>query len=90
MNNSNRFLVVFMTVIITLCFIPLFIAQEITEPEEEMLDEEILEEPILISNVFYDTDIREALMDIASQAMVTILVDDSVSDLLPSKSPTFL
>jgi len=80
MNNSNRFLVVFMTVIITLCFIPLFsFAQEITEPEEEMLDEEILEEPILISNVFYDTDIREALADIASQAMVTILVDDSVS-----------
>ena len=28
-----------------------------------MLDEEILEEPILISNVFYDTDIREALAD---------------------------
>jgi len=80
MNNSNRFLVVFMTVIITLCFIPLFsFAQEITEPEEEMLDEEILEDPILISHVFYDTDIREALADIASQAMVTILVDDSVS-----------
>lgn len=36
------------------------------------------EEP-LITNVFVDTDIREALQDVASQAGITILVDETVS-----------
>lgn len=39
---------------------------------------EEVEEP-LITNVFVDTDIREALQDVASQAGVTILPDETVS-----------
>jgi len=80
MKNPNRSLAILIVVFFTLCFTSFSLfAQEITEPEEEMPKEEVLEEPILITNVFYDTDIREALSDVASQAQITILVDDSVS-----------
>jgi len=66
----------------------LSIAQEKTDTEKPISEEETLEEEsedelnedeILITNVFIDSDIREALMDIASQAMVPILMDDTVA-----------
>ena len=50
-------------------------AQELsTQPEESQPDTA----GPLISNVFYDTDIREALRDVASQAGIPIIIDETV------------
>ncbi len=53
---------------------------ELETPDTITLDTAVLdtEEQILITNIFYDTDIREALRDISSQAGVTIIIDESV------------
>jgi len=46
---------------------------------DEFENDWLIDEELLISNFFFDTDIREALQDIALQANVTILMDDTVS-----------
>ncbi|MEW6617915.1 MAG: secretin and TonB N-terminal domain-containing protein [bacterium] len=50
--------------------------EEIKKEEKSALASE--EKEPLITNTFVDTDIRQALQDIASQAQVTIIADESV------------
>ncbi len=45
--------------------------------QEEPTDEE--ESPPLITNVFFDTEVREVLQDIATQVGIPILIDDTVA-----------
>lgn len=54
---------------------------EIKEEEKPLISKEEIKEP-LITNVFIDTDIRQALRDIAAQAQVTIIPDDSVQGVI--------
>ena len=62
---------------IILVIVSPIMAQELGENLEESEAQPV--EETLITNVFYDTDIREALQDVASQAGVSILMDDTVS-----------
>ena len=62
---------------IILVIVSPIMAQELGENLEESEAQPV--EETLITNVFYDTDIRESLQDVASQAGVSILMDDTVS-----------
>jgi len=53
---------------------PIWAQEFSTQPEESQPDTA----GPLISNVFYDTDIREALRDVASQAGIPIIIDETV------------
>ena len=50
---------------------------QITSSQHESL--EVIEEQPLITNVFYETDIREALAAISSQSGINIIPDQTVS-----------
>lgn len=49
--------------------------------KEEVVPEEKVEEP-LVTNVFVDVDIRQVIRDIATQAQITIILDDSVQGMV--------
>ncbi len=51
-------------------------------PEEPPVVSDILEEQPLVTNVFFDTDLREALQDIASQVGVTIIPDETIAGMI--------
>lgn len=54
----------------------------VLEPVEEPVAEPDPNRPALVSNVFFDTDLRQALNDIASQVGVVIVPDESVMGLV--------
>jgi type IV pilus assembly protein PilQ len=52
------------------------------EPEEESTVEEPWYDEPLVTNYFYDTDLREALRDISAQTGINIISDDTVQGIV--------
>jgi len=63
---------------VTLCFITVSLFLVLLYPVFLLAQEEE-DSPPLVTNVFIDADVREVLQDIASQAGVPILADDTVT-----------
>lgn len=54
------------------------LTEKILKQEAEKVEAKPEEKPILISNVFFETDLRQALSDISAQAGIPIIPDDTV------------
>jgi type IV pilus assembly protein PilQ len=64
------------------CWHQLVSSQELTASRSLAWAQVEEEEQPMVSNVFYDTDLRQAIADIAAQAGVSIIMDETVQGLI--------